>query len=156
MLKFFRISDSAYEPLKVDSDCAGFDLRSSQTICAPARSPTLVLTDLQIEVPEGCYGRIAPRSGLALGKFIDIGGGVIDRSYRGNIGIIIHNHSDSVFKIYKGDRIAQLICEKIIQNPVLKEEKYSLNTTQCGASGTNLNISTTTGEVNVDESEEEN
>lgn len=54
-------------------------------------------TDLQIEIPEGCYGRIAPRSGLAHKNFIDVGAGVIDSDYRGNVGVILFNFSEQDF-----------------------------------------------------------
>lgn len=73
----------------------------------------LVKTDIQIEVPTGCYGRVAPRSGLALKNSIDVGAGVIDEDYRGNVGVILFNFSDLDFDVKKGDRIAQLICERI-------------------------------------------
>ena len=69
---------------------------------------------MQIKLPEGCYGRIAPRSGLALAHHIDIGGGVIDQDYRGNTCVIVYNLSDTPFVVSRGDRIAQLICEKNI------------------------------------------
>lgn len=46
----------------------------------------------------GTYGRLAPRSGLAWKNSIDVGAGVIDADYRGNVGIILFNHSDTDFK----------------------------------------------------------
>ena len=52
----------------------------------PARGKGLVKTDLSVAIPEDCYGRIAPRSGLAWKSFIDVGAGVIDADYRGNVG----------------------------------------------------------------------
>ena len=55
----------------------------------------MVYTDLQIQVPDGCYGRIAPRSGLAVKNNIDIGAGVVDQDFRGNIGST--NFYDSIF-----------------------------------------------------------
>jgi deoxyuridine 5'-triphosphate nucleotidohydrolase len=61
----------------------------------------------------GVYGRIAPRSGLASKFFIDVGAGVIDADYRGNVGVVLFNHSSVEFAISIGDRIAQLILEKI-------------------------------------------
>jgi len=64
------------------------------------------MTDLQKQLPEGCYGRIAPRSGLALNHHIDIGGGV-DQYYRGNLGVILYNHSDIPLAVFfRGDLIA--------------------------------------------------
>lgn len=54
-------------------------LNSAYECVVPARGKQLVKTDLQVEVPEGTYGRIAPRSGLAWKNHIDVGAGVIDR-----------------------------------------------------------------------------
>ena len=59
-----------------------------------------------MQIPEGNYGRIAPRSGLALKHMIDIGGGVIDSDYRGEVKVILFNLSDSDFTVNKNDRIA--------------------------------------------------
>jgi dUTP pyrophosphatase len=73
-----------------------------------------------MQLPEGFYGRIAPRSGLALAHHIHICGGVIDQDYRGNIGVIIYKHSEILFLVFQGDRIAQLICGKICF-PILEE-----------------------------------
>jgi dUTP pyrophosphatase len=70
-------------------------------------------TDIAVAIPEGHYGRVAPRSGLALKNFIDVGAGVIDADYRGPIGVLIFNFGDVSFKIGRGDRIAQLILERI-------------------------------------------
>ena len=63
-------------------------------------------------LPLGCYGRIAPRSGLALQTFIDVGASVIDADYRGEVGVILFNFGDKDFVINMGDRIAQLILKK--------------------------------------------
>ena len=59
-----------------------------QDTTVPARGKGLVKTDLQIRVPHGTYGRVAPRSGLAWKQHIDIGAGVVDEDYRGNVGEI--------------------------------------------------------------------
>lgn len=92
-----------------------------------AKGKEKISTDLEIIVPDGCYGRIAPRSGLAWKSFIDVGAGVIDRDFRGNVCVVLFNFGETDFKgtfydrkeiiicfvVSKGDRIAQLICEKI-------------------------------------------
>ena len=70
--------------------------------------------------PLGCYGRIAPRSGLALKKFIDVGAGVIDADYRGELGVILFNFGNEDFVINQGDKVAQLIFEKI-KTPTVKK-----------------------------------
>ncbi len=91
------------------------------------------MTDIQIELPTGCYGRVAPRSGLAAKNFIDVGAGVIDEDYRGNVGVVMFNHADQEFEVKKGDRIAQLICEQIFYPEI--EQVEELSTTERGAGG---------------------
>jgi dUTP pyrophosphatase len=74
---------------------------------------SLIKTGIAIEIPEGFYGRIAPRSGLALKHGIDVLAGVIDSSYRGEIGVVLFNtDQNQSFSIKAGDRIAQLIIER--------------------------------------------
>ena len=84
-------------------------------------------------LPPGCYGRIAPRSGLALKKFIDVGTGVIDADYRGEVGVILFNFGKEDFVVNMGDRIAQLIFERI-KTPIVKEIN-ELEGTDRGAGG---------------------
>ena len=55
-------------------------------------------------MPSGCYGRIAPRSGLALKKFIDISVGVIDSNYRGEVGVVLFNFGSEYFTVNLGIR----------------------------------------------------
>ena len=61
---------------------AGYDLYSAYDYEIPAYGKLIAKTDIQIRVPDGTYGRIAPRSGLAAKHFIDIGAGVVDQDYR--------------------------------------------------------------------------
>lgn len=64
---------------------------------------------------------VAPRSGLAWKHSIDVGAGVIDADYRGPVGVILFNHSDTDFEVKVGDRVAQLIIEKIVTPNVVTE-----------------------------------
>jgi dUTP pyrophosphatase len=132
-LKFVRLSGTARTPFKGSAQAAGFDLYASEGTFIKAKNKAIVATDLIISVPEGTYGRIAPRSGLAAKNFIDVGAGVIDADYRGPLNILLFNHSDKPFKINIGDRIAQLICEKIVYPKLL--EVQNLDKTERGASG---------------------
>ncbi|XP_076285218.1 deoxyuridine 5'-triphosphate nucleotidohydrolase-like isoform X2 [Lasioglossum baleicum] len=133
ILKFAKMTDKAYAPMKGSKSAAGYDLRSAYEYTVPARGKELVKTDLQIEVPEGTYGRIAPRSGLAWKNSIDVGAGVIDADYRGNVGVVLFNFGNEDFKISPGDRVAQLICERIVY-PEL-EESENLDNTERGEGG---------------------
>jgi hypothetical protein len=60
----------------------------------------------------------APRSGLAWKSFIDVGAGVIDADYRGNVGVLLFNHAETDFAVKRGDRVAQFILERIYTPPV--------------------------------------
>ena len=92
---------------------AGADLTASETTVIPARDRSLVGTNTRLEIPEGYVGLIWPRSGLAIKKGIDCGAGVIDSCYRGEIKVLLFNNSDTEFQIEPGDRIAQILVQKI-------------------------------------------
>lgn len=66
----------------------------------------MVSTGISMAIPEGYYGRVAPRSGLAVKNFIDVGAGVIDSDYRGELKVLLFNFSEVDFEVKKGDRIA--------------------------------------------------
>jgi dUTP pyrophosphatase len=112
-LRVKKLSDKAHLPIRGSLHAAGYDISSSCEIIVPAKGKALVKTDISLAIPVGHYGRLAPRSGLAHKNFIDVGAGVIDCDYRGPLGVILFNFSDDNFKVSEGDRIAQLIIEKI-------------------------------------------
>jgi len=100
-------------PYKANPDDAGYDLMASENCHIPPLTRKLVRTGISVAIPEGLYGRIAPRSGLALKHGIDVLAGVVDSGYRGEIGVILYNtDKDNAFSVHVGDRIAQLIIEK--------------------------------------------
>ena len=124
ILKFKKLSSNAFTPKRATINSAGFDLFSAETKEINAHDRGIVYTDISIILPEGTYGRVAPRSGLAAKYFIHVGAGVIDFDYRGNIGIVIFNHLDKPFQINIGDRIAQLIIEKICTPKLVKVQDF--------------------------------
>ncbi len=76
-------------------------------------SPVAILNPLEMELIFILDGRIAPRSGLAAKNFIDTGAGVIDADYRGQVKVLLFNHSDVDFEVKMHDRVAQLVLERI-------------------------------------------
>ena len=109
VLRIVKLRERAVTPTRGSPRAAGLDLYSAYDMTVPARGKILVQTDLQVQLPEGCYGQIVPQSGLALKHHIDIGGGNVDEDYRGNLGVILYNHSDLPFTVSRGDRIAKLM-----------------------------------------------
>lgn len=110
MLQVKKLSSSAKLPTRATSGSAGYDLYATMKLTISSGERSLVHTDLAIMLPEGTYGQIVGRSGLAL-RGIDIFTGTIDSDYRGNLGILVINNSGSDFTIGSGDRIAQLIVQ---------------------------------------------
>ncbi|GAA5864247.1 hypothetical protein JCM1840_006713 [Sporobolomyces johnsonii] len=128
-----RHSDQARIPTRGSALAAGYDLYSAEDKTVPARGQALINTDLSIAIPEGTYGRIAPRSGLAVKHSITTGAGVIDADYRGIVRVLLFNLGDNDFELKAGDRIAQLILEKIVTPE--PQEVASLDETVRGAGG---------------------
>ena len=110
-VKVFRTHPDALVPSRKSSGAAGYDLYTVKEEIAPPRTRILIPLEIVIEVPYGYYGRIAPRSGLAV-KGWDTKAGVIDRDYRGKVAVVGVNTSNEEMKFAKGERIAQLILEK--------------------------------------------
>lgn len=113
-LLIHRTVPNAKLPVRSSTGAAGYDLASVVDVVVPARGKCLVSTGLQILLPAGTYGRIAPRSGLAWKHHIDVGAGVIDADYRGIVKVVLFNHSEEDFAVTSGDRVAQLIIEQIM------------------------------------------
>lgn len=130
---FAKINKRALPPVFGSIGAVGADLSSAESLKVPRRGKCLVSTGLQVAIPLGHYGRVAPRSGLAFKHFIDVGAGVIDPDYRGELKVLLFNHSDTDFQVNTGDRIAQLICERI-SRPTLVEV-VNLEDTDRGTNG---------------------
>lgn len=132
-LKVQRLHEESVLPRRGSALSAGYDIAAGEASVVPARGKAIVKTGLKMAIPEGYYGRVAPRSGLAVKKFIDTGAGVIDADYRGELGVVLFNFSDQDFSVEPGDRIAQLLIEKISMGNVI--EVSSLDETERGAGG---------------------
>ncbi|OAL22055.1 deoxyuridine 5'-triphosphate nucleotidohydrolase [Fonsecaea multimorphosa] len=130
-----KLSADASTPTRGSAFAAGYDLYASRPTTIPQRGKALVSTDLSIATPEGTYGRIAPRSGLASKHFIDTGAGVIDADYRGEVKVLLFNHSEVDFQVNKGDRIAQLVLERIYTPEIVEVENLEESVRGAGGFG---------------------
>ncbi len=128
-IKYSKLNPEGKEPFRANSSDAGYDLFSTEYVTLEPFQRKLISTGINVEIPEGFYGRVAPRSGLACKKGIDVMAGVIDSGYRGEIKVLLINFSfegynskpnafEAMFgsanrmEIKPGERIAQLIIEK--------------------------------------------
>ena len=96
---------------------AGCDVRSSHSAMINPGGRLLVKTGLYVEIPIGYEIQVRPRSGLAFSKGITVinSPGTIDADYRGEIGVILINHGHEQVILEKGERIGQLVLNKVEQ-----------------------------------------
>jgi dUTP pyrophosphatase len=111
-LKVKLLESDGKIPARSNQTDAGADLFSAESAMIHPGERATVGTAIALEIPDGFYGRIAPRSGLASKHGIDVLAGVLDSSYRGEVKIVLINtDKHNTFHVEKGDRIAQLIIE---------------------------------------------
>lgn len=104
---------NAVVPARGTPGSAGYDLSACEPATIPAFGRGLVDTGIVIQIPMDCYARIAPRSGLAVKHGIQVGAGVVDSDWRGNIKVLLINTGTEPFVVEPGMRIAQLVLERI-------------------------------------------
>jgi dUTP pyrophosphatase len=142
-----KLSPTSITPTYGTVDAAGLDLYADSNYIIKSGSRQCVSTGIALEWssntdsnadsntnpdsnPENYYLRIAPRSGLAYKNGIDVGAGVIDYGYRGEIKIILFNHGDTDFVVASGDRVAQAILTRIIRFDEIIESDVLTNTSR--------------------------
>lgn len=133
------LEDEALSPIYAHFGDAGADLRSAIDCIIPAGERMLVGTGVHVAIPRGYVGLVHPRSGLALKHGITVlnAPGTIDAGYLGEVGVILYNSSDRDFAVAVGDRIAQLVIQKVELGYFVSvsEEAFSKNMTDRGFGG---------------------
>jgi len=130
-------SDGLPVPHYQTEHSAGVDLYAAldEDMVIGAGRWKLVPTGIAVAIPEGYEGQVRPRSGLALKHGIGMlnAPGTIDADYRGEIGVILFNFSDTPFAVHRGDRIAQMVIAKLERARF--EQVETLTKTGRGAGG---------------------
>jgi dUTP pyrophosphatase len=114
VLRFKQLDDKATLPARGSSFAAGLDICSIEDVVIEPRQRAVARTGLAVAIPHGFYGRVAPRSGLAVKQGLDVLAGVIDSDYRGELCCVLYNTSEVAIELPAGSKICQLIIEKII------------------------------------------
>jgi len=137
-LVFTKCHPDAKIPDIATPGSVGYDLCTTDEGVVPCGERLMISTGLRVAIPFDHYGRIAPRSGLALRNGIDVMAGVIDPDYRGELKVILYNTDKSnEFRFAKGTRIAQMIIERCA-TPSVREvgpDSFDAISTERGASG---------------------
>ena len=112
-VKFKTLTPTAKIPERGSAGAAGYDIYCDQSHTLVAGSRALISTGWAIQIPDGYYAEIRPRSGLAVNHGIDTLAGVIDSDYRGEVKVALINHSSEFgVEIQKGIRVAQLVFKR--------------------------------------------
>ena len=114
VLSFKRLDPGATLPTRGSSQAAGLDIYSIEEVSIEPKQRALVRSGLAVAIPEGYYGRVAPRSGLATKGGLDVLAGVIDSDYRGELCCLLYNTGDETIHLPAQSKVCQLIIEKII------------------------------------------
>jgi len=126
-LKIKKLNPEAIIPSYQTKEAAGFDLHSIEDVILNPNERKLIATGLAFEIEYGYEVQIRPRSGLAFKHGITVlnSPGTIDSDYRGEIKVLLINHSNEKFEIKKGDRIAQAVVAPVIQAEIVEVEELS-------------------------------
>lgn len=134
-VKIQKLFLDATIPTRGSPESAGLDLYSREAVTILPHGIVLISTGLAFELPVGYEGQIRPRSGLAFKAGVTVlnAPGTLDSDYRGELKVMLVNHSNSTCVINRGDRIAQLVIQRV-EFPTL-EVVAELNTTIRGEGG---------------------
>ncbi|MEO6391894.1 MAG: dUTP diphosphatase [Pyrinomonadaceae bacterium] len=132
-IQFTKLQADATLPARGSEFAAGLDLFSCIDVVLGPGEFKPINTGVAVAIPDGYYGRVAPRSGLAFKHGVDALAGVVDSDYRGEIVCILINHGPQPVEFKVGDRIAQMVIEAIIRPE--PEWADQLEITARGASG---------------------
>ena len=137
-IKIKKVNPNAKIPTRGSDQAAGYDLYAcldTEKITIPAHQTVKVQTGLSMAIPEGYFGAIFARSGLAAKQGLRPANcvGVIDSDYRGEFMVMLHNDTDEPKTVENHDRVAQLVV--IPYMPVDFQETDSLDETQRGTGG---------------------
>ena len=132
-----KLSEGAIIPTRGSSQSAGVDLYSSESAEVEAGQTTMIKTGLSIEIPDGYFGAVFARSGLASRAGLRPANcvGVIDSDYRGEVIVALHNDSDVTRQVEKGERIAQLVILPYLSVEFNEVEELSETERQAGGFG---------------------
>lgn len=104
---------------------AGLDLRASEPVSLQPGERRLVPTGLAVAIPDGLAGFVLPRSGLAMQKGVTVlnAPGLVDSGYRGELKVLLINHGAEPVTIARGERIAQLVIQGVVQACLVEVER---------------------------------
>lgn len=135
IIKVKKLKANAILPQMMRAGDAAFDLSACEDVLLKSGKTKIIPTGLALEIPVGFVGNIRDRSGMSAKHALHTLAGIIDSNYRGEIGIVMTNLSQVDYQIKVGDRVAQMLIQKIEIADF--EEVAELSDTNRGENGFN-------------------
>lgn len=121
-----RLTDTAILPTRGSEMAAGLDLYADEAVLIPPGSRALVSTGIAVALDPGTAGLIWPRSGLAVRSGLVVDSDVVDADYRGEVKVLLFNHSGELVTIQAGERIAQLLIQHIARPSMTEVDDFNV------------------------------
>ena len=134
-IKIKKLSEDSVIPKYAHKGDSGMDVFAIETMLIPPMRRALVKTGLSFEIPKGYEIQVRPKSGLALNDGITClnSPGTVDSNYRGELGVILINHSSKSYLVEKGTKVAQIVLGRVEE--IKFKEVKNLNNTTRGTGG---------------------
>jgi dUTP pyrophosphatase len=133
ILWYVRLTENAFPLVRESPAAEGYEMRTAYVYEIPAGGVRSVRTELQVQLPARCFGKITSRSGSLLHPYIDVLDAVIKKYYRGQFCVFLVSHAETDFKVHRGERVAQFICQNTVY-PIV-QEATKLDETDCRTRG---------------------
>ena len=136
-IKFKKLNKDAIMPTYARAWDAGADLHADNDYVIRYNDREIVGTGIAVEIPEGYVGLVHPRSGMAANHGITVlnSPGTIDAGYRGELKVILVNHTGIDYEVKKGDKIAQLVIQECIEAHFVEVEELDQSDRNIGGFG---------------------
>jgi len=136
-VRFVRLTDTAVTPHKAHESDAGYDICADNHYTAKPGEMIIVSTGISLEMPKDICAFVMSRSGLAAkhGVFVLNAPGLVDPGYRGEVRVILYNAGSKEVLISRGDRVAQLFFNFVMDMPEALAELQVATTTDRGENG---------------------
>ena len=121
-----RLTETAQLPTRGSELAAGLDLYADEAVLIPPGSRALVSTGIAVALDPGTAGLIWPRSGLAVRSGLVVDSDVVDADYRGEVKVLLFNHSGELVTIQAGERIAQLLIQHIARPSMTEVDEFNV------------------------------
>lgn len=118
VIKIIREHPTVRLPMRATPLSAGLDLFAPESYEIPPLQSSVIPSGIRMELTKGTYGRLASKSGKSFYHNLEVGGGVVDCDYQGEIYVHLYNHGESPYILQRDDAMCQLIVEKMLRPPL--------------------------------------